>query len=164
MASDPENDPRVAQITPGLIPPALAITKAVPEDTTAAALAEIPHVTGAFVNAIHTNNSAVFSSALVKLFTKTVTAAHSGAVKAFVAHTWKQHQSETLAAETAANSDKRFAHVIEALEEHISYLQCELVLKRTAKDLESNLPLKTEEHDEHDRSACLTKWLKIEHA
>ncbi|KAJ7251609.1 hypothetical protein C8J57DRAFT_1238434 [Mycena rebaudengoi] len=36
--------------------------------------------------------------------------------------------------------------------------------KRTAEDLESDLPLKTEEHDEHDGPARPTKWLKTERA
>jgi hypothetical protein len=183
MASDPENDPRVAQIAAGLIPPALAIAEAVLEDATAAALAEIPHVTGAFVNAIRANDSATaFGSALAELLTKTVAAAHSSAANAFVAHAWKQHESETLAAETAAKlqdenwdlrdlvsyqchklemlttasqrADERSARAIEALEERISCLQCELALKRTAEDLASDLPPKTEEHDEHDGRTC----------
>ncbi|KAF7349962.1 hypothetical protein MVEN_01297300 [Mycena venus] len=106
--------------------------------------------------------------------------ARSSAAKAFVAHVWKQ--PETLAAETAANlqdnnwdlddlvsyqchklkmlttarqrADERSARTIEALEECISCLQCELALQRTAEDLESDLPPKTEEHDEHDGRTC----------
>ncbi|KAJ7710134.1 hypothetical protein B0H14DRAFT_3022220 [Mycena olivaceomarginata] len=164
MASDPENDPRVAQMAAGLISPALAIAEAVSEDTTAAALAEIPHVTSAIINAIRANDPA--------LLTTTVAAARSSAAQAFVTHAWKQHQSETLAAETAAKlqdenwelrdlvsyqchklemlttADERSARAIETLEERISCLQCELALKRTAEDLESDLPPKTEEHDE----------------
>ncbi|KAJ7242638.1 hypothetical protein C8J57DRAFT_1525999 [Mycena rebaudengoi] len=182
MASDPENDPRIAQIAAGLIPPALAIAEAVSEVATAAALTEIPHVTGTFVNTIRTNDSAAVGSALAKLLTKTVAAARSSAAKAFVTHTWKQHQSETLAAETAAKlqdenwdlrdlvsyqchklemlmtarqrADERSARAIESLEERISCLQCELALKRTAEDLESDLPPKTEEHNEHDGRTC----------
>ncbi|KAJ6579811.1 hypothetical protein B0H10DRAFT_2235563 [Mycena sp. CBHHK59/15] len=176
MASDPENDPPVAQIAAGLIPLALAIAEAISEDTTAAALAEVPHATGAFVNAIGVNNSAAFCSALTNPLTKTVAAAHSSAVKAFVTHAWEQHQFKTLAAETAAKlqdenwdlcdlrADERSARAIEALEERISCLQCELALKRTAEDLESDHPPKTEEHDEYDRPARPTKRLKTEHA
>ncbi|KAJ7693947.1 hypothetical protein B0H17DRAFT_1199620 [Mycena rosella] len=186
MASDPENDPRVAQISAGLILPALASAEAVSEDATAAALAELPHFTGAFVNAVRANDFAPLGSALTNLLTKTVVAAHASAVEAFVTHAWQQHQSETLAAETAAKlqdenwdlrdlvsyqchklemlttarqrADERSARAIEALEE----LQCELALKRTAEDLESDLPPKTEEHDEHDGPARPTKRLKTE--
>ncbi|KAJ7233487.1 hypothetical protein C8J57DRAFT_1249962 [Mycena rebaudengoi] len=192
MASDPENNPRVAQIAIGLIPPALAIAEAVSEDATAAALAEIPHVTGAFVNAIRANDSATFGSPLTKLLTKTVVAASSSAAMAFVTHAGKQHQSEALAAETAAKlqdenwdlrdlvsyqchklemlttarqrADERSARAIESLEERISCLQCGLALKRTAEDLESDIPSKTEEHDEHDGPARPTKRLKTQRA
>ncbi|KAJ6553528.1 hypothetical protein DFH09DRAFT_1318921 [Mycena vulgaris] len=186
MASDP------AQIAAGIIPPTLAIAEAVSEDTSAAALAEIPNIAATFVNAIRANDYAAFSSALTKLVTKTVAAARSSAAKAFVTHAWKQYQSETLAAETAAKlqaenrdlrdlvsyqchklemlttarqrADERSARAIESLEEHISCLQCELALRRTAEDLESDLPPKTEEHDEHDGPARPSKRLKTERA
>ncbi|KAF8200415.1 hypothetical protein K438DRAFT_1821935 [Mycena galopus ATCC 62051] len=192
MASDPENDPRVVQIAAGLITPALAIADAVSEDATAAALAEMPHAIGAFVNAIRANDSAALVSAFTELLVKTVVAAHSSAAMAFVTHAWKQHQSETLAAETAAKlqdensdlrdlasyqchelemlttarhrADERSARAIEALEERISCLQCELALRITAEDLESDLPPKTEEYDEHGGPARPTKRLKTERA
>ncbi|KAJ7440400.1 hypothetical protein B0H11DRAFT_2099701 [Mycena galericulata] len=186
------NDPRVAQIAAGLIPSALAIAEAVSKDATAAALTEIPHVTGAFVNAIRANDYAAFGSALTNLLKETVAAARWSAVKAFAIHAGKQLQSEALAAETAATlkdenrdlleqvsyqyhklemltterqrADERSARAIEALEEHISCLQRELALKRTAEDLESDLSPKTEEHDEHGGPTRPTKRLKTERA
>ncbi|KAJ7453063.1 hypothetical protein B0H11DRAFT_2072475 [Mycena galericulata] len=188
MPSHSENDPRVAQIAAAFIPLALAIYEAVSKDATAAALA--PDVIGALVNAVRADDSAAFGSALTDLVTNTIVAAGSSAVKAFATHASEQHQSEALAAETAAKlqdeneelrdvisyqghklemlttarqrADERSARAIEALEERISCLQSELVLKRTAEDLESDLPSKTEEHDEHGGPARPTKRLKTE--
>jgi DNA-binding LacI/PurR family transcriptional regulator len=172
MASDPENDPRVVQFAARFRPPALAIAKAVSEAATAAALAELPYATGAFVNAVRANDFAMYGSALIGLVTETVVAAYSSAAMAFETHALTQHQSETLAAETAAKlqdeneelrelisyqchklemltrADERSARKIEALEERISCLECELALKTTAEDRESDHPPKTEKHDE----------------
>ncbi|KAJ6577888.1 hypothetical protein B0H19DRAFT_1253192 [Mycena capillaripes] len=192
MSSDPENHPRVAQIAAVLMPPALAIAEAVSKDATAAALAGIPHVAGALANTIRANDFAAFGSALTELLTKTVATAQSSAVEAFLTHALKQHQSEILAAETVAKlqdenwelrdlisyqsrklemltterqrADERSARTIEALEEQIFCLQCELALRRTAEDLESDLPPKTEEHDEHDGPARPTKRRKSKRA
>jgi hypothetical protein len=89
MASDPENDPRVAQIAAELMPLALAIAQAVSKDAATAALAEVSHVTSAFVNAIRTNDFAAGGLALGNLIIKTVAAACESAVEGFLTHTLK---------------------------------------------------------------------------